>query len=195
LCKEQKDEKGKMKSFKEGELVFWMPKATKIKGGNLHYLGRVPLKYKKMFDNNNVELSTISDEGVEKVNINKLKAYHNKSPTNVIIATVTINTRPSGKIKNRHKKKNKPNFPPNLNTKPKNLPWIDPKPRATFNENDMEWIEEEDSRSGIPRMSKNERSRKFSYKGREKTTIPLHPRTYVNKERSCKNKNLVSNLD
>jgi hypothetical protein len=33
LHKEQRDEKGKMKSFLEGELVLWMPKSTKIKGG------------------------------------------------------------------------------------------------------------------------------------------------------------------
>jgi hypothetical protein len=49
-----------------------------------------------------VELSTISDEGVEIVKINKLKTYHhNNPPTNVIITTITIDTRPSGKIKNR----------------------------------------------------------------------------------------------
>jgi hypothetical protein len=28
-----------------------------------------------------------------------------------------------------------------LHTKSKNLPWIHPKPRRTFNENDIEWIE------------------------------------------------------
>ncbi len=142
-----------MKSFKEGELVLWMPKPTKIKGGNLTLPWKGPFKKQKMFDNNIVELSTISNEGVEKVNINKLKAYHhNNPPTNVIIVVVTINTKPSGKIRNRHKKKKKLNFPPNLHTKPKNLPWSDPKPRKTFNEDDIEWIEEEDSNIGIPRM-------------------------------------------
>ncbi len=83
--------------------------------------------------------------GVKRVNINKLKAYHhNKSPTNVIIMTIIVDTQPSGKIKNGQRKKNKPNFPPNLYTKPKNLRWTNPKPRGTFNENDIEWIEEED---------------------------------------------------
>jgi len=43
-------------------------------------------------------------------------------------------------------------------------------------------IQEEDSRSGIPRMFNNERSKKISYKGGKKTTIPLYPRTYVNKK-------------
>jgi hypothetical protein len=60
-----------MKSFKEGELVLWMPKAIKIKGGKF----TLPFKIQKVFDNNTMELSTISDEGVERVNINKLKAY------------------------------------------------------------------------------------------------------------------------
>jgi len=31
LWKYQQDDKGKMKSLKEGELVLWMPKATKNK--------------------------------------------------------------------------------------------------------------------------------------------------------------------
>jgi hypothetical protein len=47
-------------------------------------------------------------------------------------------------------------------------------------------IQEEDSRSGIPRMFNNERSKKISYKGGKKTTIPLYPRTYVNKKRVIK---------
>jgi len=52
-----------------------------------------------MFDNNTMELSTISNEGAKKVNINKLKVYrHNNAPTNVIIVIVTIDTRPGGKI-------------------------------------------------------------------------------------------------
>jgi hypothetical protein len=44
LHKEQKDEKGKMKSFKEGKLVLWMLKTTKKRLVNLHYLGRAFLK-------------------------------------------------------------------------------------------------------------------------------------------------------
>jgi hypothetical protein len=100
-----------------------MLKATKIKGGKFTLPWKGPIKIQKMFNNNIVELSTISDEGVETVNNNKLKAYHhNNPPTSVIIAVVTVDTIPNGKIKNRHKKKNKLNFPPNLHTKPKNLP-------------------------------------------------------------------------
>jgi hypothetical protein len=124
LCKEHRDEKRKMKSFKEGELVLWMLKATKIKGGKFTLPWKGPIKIQKMFNNNIVELSTISDEGEERVNNNKLKAYHHHNPsTSVIITIVTIDTRLNGKIRNRHRKKSKPNFPPNLYAKPKNLPW------------------------------------------------------------------------
>ncbi len=110
--------------------------------------------------------------GVERVNINKLKAYHHDNPrNNVIIIVVTVDTKPSGIFLNRHKKKRKPNYPHNLHIKSKNLPWIEPKPRKKFKENDIKWIEEKDSRNGILRMSKNERSRKVSYKGRKKTIM------------------------
>jgi len=75
-----------------------------------------------------------------------------------------------------------------LYIKPKNLPWVDPKPRGTFNENDIEWIEEEDSRSGIPRILKMKDPKKSVIKEGKKTTILLYPRTYVNKKRSYKSR-------
>jgi len=37
-------------------------------------------------------------------------------------------------------------------------------------------------------MSKNERSRKFSYKGRKKTIVSLYPRNYVSEKGSHKNR-------
>jgi hypothetical protein len=46
--------------------------------------------------------------------------------------TIIVDTRPSGKFKNGQRKKNKPNFPPNLYTKPKNLPRTNPKLRRTL---------------------------------------------------------------
>jgi hypothetical protein len=55
-----------------------------------------------------------------------------------------------------------------VHTKPKNLPSTDPKPRKTYNEDDIEWIGEEESKSSIPRMSKNRKARKFNYKGGKK---------------------------
>jgi hypothetical protein len=43
-----------------------MPKVTKIKGGKFMLPWKGPFKIQKMFDNNIVELLTISDEGVER---------------------------------------------------------------------------------------------------------------------------------
>jgi hypothetical protein len=99
-----------------------MLKTTKIMGGKFTLPWKGHFKVQKKFDNNIVELLTINDEGVERLNINKPKAYHHNNLTNVIIMTITIDTRPNGKIINRHIKKNKPTFPPNLHTKPNNLP-------------------------------------------------------------------------
>ncbi len=62
------------------------------------------------------------------------------------------------------------------------------KPRKEFNEDDIEWIQKEDSKSGIPKMSKNERSRKFSYKGGKKGIVLLYPRNYANGKGSHKNR-------
>jgi hypothetical protein len=100
-----------------------MPKATKINASKFTLPWKGLFKIQKMFDNNIMELSTISDEGAKRVNINKLKAYHhNNPPTNVIITIITFDTKPSGKFKNRHRKISKLNFPTNLHIKPKNLP-------------------------------------------------------------------------
>jgi hypothetical protein len=63
-----------------------------------------------------------------------------------------------------------------LHTKPKNLPWTDPKLRKIFNEDDIEWIGEEDSKSCIPRMSKNIKARKFNFKGGKKGKVPHYSR-------------------
>jgi hypothetical protein len=164
-----------------------MPKASKIKGSKFTLPWKSHFKIQNMFDNNTMEL-TISDEGVKIVNINKLKVYHHNPPTSVIIADVIVDTRPSSKIGNRHRKRTKLNFPPKLHTKPKNLPWIDPKPRKTFNENDIEWIGEEDSRSCIRRMFKNVRTRKFCYEGGKKGTISLYSRNHVKEEKADKNR-------
>ncbi len=47
LRKELRDEKRKMKRFKEGELVLWMFKATKIKGGKFTLPWKGPFKIQK----------------------------------------------------------------------------------------------------------------------------------------------------
>jgi hypothetical protein len=142
-----------MKSFTGRELILWMPKATKIKGGKFTLPWKGPFKTQFFFYNNTMELSTINDEGVEIVNINKQKTYHHDNPpTNVIITNITIDTRPSGKIKIGIERKAHLIF--HLTCIPnqriyliltQNLDYF-------FNENDIEWIEEEDSKNGIPIM-------------------------------------------
>jgi hypothetical protein len=69
-----------------------MFKATKIKGGKFTLPWKGPFKIEKVFDNNTMELSTISDEGVKKVTINKLKVYFHNPPTNVIITVFIVDT-------------------------------------------------------------------------------------------------------
>ncbi len=90
LRKYQQDDKGKMKSFKEGELVLWMPKAMKIKGGKFRLLWKGPYKMQKVFNNNPVELSTLSNDDKEKVNINKLKDYWHNDTLIIIMTNVII---------------------------------------------------------------------------------------------------------
>jgi hypothetical protein len=51
-----------MKFFEEGKLMLWMPKATKFKGGKFRLPCKAPFKVRKMFNNNIVELSTISND-------------------------------------------------------------------------------------------------------------------------------------
>ncbi len=50
LHKEQSDEKGKIIFFKEGGLVLWMPKSTKINGGKFTLPWKGPFNIYKMFD-------------------------------------------------------------------------------------------------------------------------------------------------
>jgi len=46
-CAKKRDEKRRMKSFKEGKFVLWMPKTIKIKGGKFTLPWKGPFKYKK----------------------------------------------------------------------------------------------------------------------------------------------------
>jgi hypothetical protein len=58
-----------MKSFKEGELVLWMPKAMKIKGGKFRLPWKGPYKVQKVFNNNRIKLSTLSNDDTKNVTI------------------------------------------------------------------------------------------------------------------------------
>jgi hypothetical protein len=73
LQKYQQDDNGNMKNFKEGKLVLWMPKAMKIKGKKFNLPWKSRYKVQLFFNNNTLELSTLSNDDTEKVNINKLK--------------------------------------------------------------------------------------------------------------------------
>ncbi len=67
------DERGKFKNICEDDLVLWMLKSTKIKGGKFKVPWKGPYKMHKALNNNIVELTTQGDDEVERVNINKLK--------------------------------------------------------------------------------------------------------------------------
>jgi hypothetical protein len=87
LCKENWDGKRKFKSTCEGDLILWMPKTMKIKGGKFKLPWKGPYKMHKAFNINNVELIIVGDNEVERVNINKLKEYHSKNVVTNIMAT------------------------------------------------------------------------------------------------------------
>jgi hypothetical protein len=110
-----------------------------------------------------VELSTISNDGLERVNINKLKVHHhNNIPTNFIIIVITIDIRYYNIVESRHTKKPKPNYMPWLHPKRRNLPWSNPKPRKISDEDDKKWIKEEDSRNFLQKTFNNNKTRNFN---------------------------------
>jgi hypothetical protein len=178
-----------MKSFKEGKLVLWMPKSTKIKGGKFTLPENGPFKIQKMFDNNTMELSTISDERAKRININKLKAYqHNNPPTNVIIEVVTVDTRPSGKIRNRHRKKTNLIF--HLTCIPNRRIYLIM--TQNLEKHLMKMILSR-LKKKIPKVAyqeclKMKDQQKFNYKGRRKGTILLYSKNYVNEKGGHKNR-------
>jgi hypothetical protein len=69
--KENWDEKRTLKSICEGDLVLWMPKAARIKGGKFKLPWKHPYKVHKTFINNVVKLITLGEDEVDKININK----------------------------------------------------------------------------------------------------------------------------
>jgi len=71
--KENWDEKRKLKNMYEGDLVLRMPKTTKIKGGKFRLPWKGPYKVHKTCNNIIVELTSLGDDELERININKLK--------------------------------------------------------------------------------------------------------------------------
>ncbi len=56
-----------------------MPKSTKIKGGKFKLPLKGPYKMCKAFNNDTIKLTTLGDDQVKRVNMNKLKEYHSKN--------------------------------------------------------------------------------------------------------------------
>jgi hypothetical protein len=170
-----------MKSFKEGELILWMFKATKIKCRKFRLLWKGPYKVQKIFNNNVVKLSTLSNDDMEKVIINKLKEYqHNNTPIVIMTNVVTVQKKYKLKWDSHHNA--------NHNVKLKGLPSIDSKPRPnkhallwTSNDyiNEIKWLP-----SGEPRFKENMlrkcriKSRKRCY-NKSRTTKQLYSHKYV----------------
>jgi hypothetical protein len=93
-----------------------MPKATKIKGGKFRLLWKGPYKVQFFFNNNTVKLSTLSNDDMEKVNINKLKEYQHSDTYHYDKCSY-------------YTKEAKSRWDSYRNAKLKILPWTDSKPR------------------------------------------------------------------
>jgi hypothetical protein len=68
--------------------VLWLPKDPKIKEGKFLFLWIGPFRVKKALNNNTIQLSTLSNEDIALVNVNKLKAYQN--PIIMVVAIIII---------------------------------------------------------------------------------------------------------
>ncbi len=141
----ERDEKRKLKNICEGDLVLWMPKSTKIKGCKFKLLWKGCCKMRKTFNNNTIKLTTLSDDEVERVNINKLKEHHSKNViADVMAANVHVERYPSkyypGKTSTVVPKKISRLVP-----KPRRLPWTNPIPKIV--DDDYFWTKEERSKS------------------------------------------------
>ncbi len=79
-----------MNFFEQGELILWLPKVTKIKGSKFKLSWEGPYKVQKVYNSNMMELNILSNNDVQRVNINKLKKYHHGEPP-IIIMIVVVN--------------------------------------------------------------------------------------------------------
>ncbi len=67
--------------------MLWFPKDPKIKEGKKTIMWIGLFRVKKAFNNNIVQLSTLSNEDITLVNVNKLKVYQNPI---IMVITFTI---------------------------------------------------------------------------------------------------------
>ncbi len=76
LRKHKRDDEKHLNKFKDGNLVLWLPKDPKIKEKKLFFfLWTSSFQVKKAFNNNTIQLSTLSNEDIALVNVNKLRVY------------------------------------------------------------------------------------------------------------------------
>jgi hypothetical protein len=94
-----------------------------------------------------VQLTTIGDDEMERVNINKLKRCHCvNTPITIMIAVIIIYIKHKSKVRNRYPRECvKPNNLPWSNSKSKKLPWSIHKPKVQIN-GEIKWIEDEKSK-------------------------------------------------
>ncbi len=96
LRKENWDEKRKFKNIYEDDLVLWMPKSTNFKGGKYKLPWKGPYKVHKAFSNNFVELTTLGDDEIKRINIIKKFKCHSKNvATDIMVANVHVERHPS----------------------------------------------------------------------------------------------------
>jgi hypothetical protein len=99
----------------------------------------------KTFKNNNVKLTTLSNDEVERVNINKLKEYHSK---NVVADVMVANVHVKRYLSRYHRGRTSTVVPKKLSRlvpKPRKLPWTSSIPKIVDDE--YFWIKEERLRS------------------------------------------------
>jgi hypothetical protein len=90
-----RDDEKHLKRFEDGNLVLWLPKDPKINEGEFFFPWTSPFRIKKAFNNNIVQLSTLSNEDIAVVNVNKFKVYRNLI---IMVIVITIITQDKNRI-------------------------------------------------------------------------------------------------
>ncbi len=88
----------------------------------------------KTFNNNIVELTTLGDDEVERVNIKKIKEYHSK---NMVVNIMVANVHVIRCLSRYHQSRTSTIVPKNLSglvPKPRRLPWINLIPKIVDDE-------------------------------------------------------------
>jgi hypothetical protein len=94
-----------------------------------------------------VQLTSIDDGEMERVNFNKFKRYHHvNTPITIMIIVIIIYIKHKSKVRNRYPRECvKPNNLPWSNSQSKKLPWTIYKPKVQIN-GETKWIKDEKSK-------------------------------------------------